>query len=461
MRRFLVLSIMFLPGLAVAQIPASRSVDWTHAGIPGGIPSASWPVTATLSPSGGADDSVAIQNAINAAPPGSVVLLRAGTYALHRSSIVCQGFADDYATGYAEAGLCLNKKVVLRGSGPNQTILRYGDGANIVSLGQLYLSSSNVIFIPITAGSTKGSTQITLQSVSGIAVNSYLVVTQTNPLDPADGNPLINTSGYTGSCSGCGHNLTNNVMAQIVKVTAVTASVVTIERPLYFDYTTSPQAYKLPMTENAGLENLRLQSTAPSGTLLEFKNINMMACAHCWVHDVESDMAVDKSHIYLSDVYGSGTSGNVLAYNYALDAYMGEYHNSLPETQNHSPHPYMNLWEGNVFPNIEFDFAHGSGGYNTVFRNYVNLTSTNPDTGAPMSGAIFAIAVAYYNNYDNILGNAIGQYPSGCTATSYQINANASQPPSIYKLGYYDDGGTSTPNATLSAKVENTLLRGG
>jgi Pectate lyase superfamily protein len=494
--------------VAKAQIPASRSVDWTHIGIPGGIPSASWPIAATLSPSGGADDSVAIQNAISAAPPGSVVLLNAGTYTLHRASIVCQGFADDYATGFAEAGLCLNKKVVLRGSGPNQTILRYGDGANIVSLGQLYLSSSNVVFIPITAGSTKGSTQITLQSVSGIGVGSYLVVTQTNPTDPADGIPLINTSGYTGSCSGCGHGLTNNVMSQIVKVTAVSGSVVTTERPLYFDYTTSPQVYKLPMVEYAGLENLRLQSTAPSGTLLQFKNINVMACGHCWVHGVESDMAVDKSHIYLSDVYGSeisdnylndaynhnsgsdyaillefrasenliqnniirkarhtfplsGTSGNVLAYNYALDAYMGEYHNSLPETENHSAHPYMNLWEGNVFPNIEFDFTHGSGGYNTVFRNYVNLTSTNPDTGAPMTGALFAIAVAYYNNYDNILGNAIGQYPSGCTATSYQINANSSQSPSIYKLGYFDDGGTPTPNAALSAKVENTILRGG
>jgi hypothetical protein len=78
-----------------------------------------------------------------------------------------------------------------------------------------------------------------------------------------------------------------------------------------------------------------------------------------------------------------------------------------------------------------------------------------------MTGAIFGIAVAYYNNYDNILGNAIGQYPSGCAAGTYQINADASQSPSIYKLGYYDDGGTATPNASLSAKVENTMLRGG
>jgi len=269
--------------LASAQIvPASRSVDWTTVGIPGGIPSANWPISATLSPSGGADDSVAIQNAINAAPAGSVVKLNPGTYTLHRSSVVCQGFANDFASGFAEAGLCLNKKIVLRGSGPNQTILKYGDGANIISLGQLYLSSANVVFIPITAGATKGSTQITLASASGVTAGSYLAVTQTNPLD-SDGNPLVNTTGYTGSCSGCGHNLTNNVMSQIVKVIAVNGNLVTIEFPLYFDYNNNPQAYKLPMTENAGLENLRLTATASSGTTITFKNINVIACAHCWV----------------------------------------------------------------------------------------------------------------------------------------------------------------------------------
>lgn len=507
MRCFLLVSIIFLPGLAAAQIPASRSVDWTHAGIPGGIPHAA--CFQTVPASGGADDSVAIQNAINAAPAGSVICLNAGTYTLHRASTVCQGKSDDFGSGVYEAGLCLtDKSIVLRGAGPNQTILRYGDGANVISLGRTYLSHSNVVFIPITAGGNKGSSQITLTNASGITASSYIVITQTNPNDLADGNLLVTASGYAGVCSYCGHDLPNNLMAQIDRVVGVAGNVVTLERPLYFDYTNAPQAYLLPMIENVGLEGVRIQTIASSGTGLVFKNVNLEACAHCWVHDVESDMAVDKSHIYLSDVYGSqisdnylndaynhnsgsdyaillefrasenliqnniirkarhtfpvsGSSGNVLAYNYALDAYMGEYHNSLPETQNHAAHPYMNLWEGNVFSNIEFDFTHGSGGYNTVFRNYVNLTSTNPDTGAPMSGAIFAIAVAYYNNYDNILGNAIGQYPSGCTATSYQISANSSQSPSIYKLGYYDDGGTPTPNATLSAKVENTILRGG
>lgn len=492
---------------ATGFIPSSRSIDWSQAGIPGGIPSASWPVAATLSPSGGADDSVAIQNAINAAPARSVIVLNPGTYKLYRSSKVCQGKSDDYASGVYEAGLCLtDKSIALRGAGPNQTILQYGDGANIISMGRTYLSSSQVTFINITSGATKGSTQIALQSTSGITAGSYLTVTQNNPTD-TDGKPLVDTNGYAGGADS-GHSLPNNAMTQIVRVTAVSSNNVTLEYPLYFDYNNAPKVYKLNMIENVGLENLRLQSTASSGTGIIYKNINLESCAHCWVKNVESDLAVDRSHVYLSDVYGSeisnnylydgynhnsgasysvflefrnsanviqnniirkarhsmvmnGGSGNVWGYNYIVDPYMGEYHNSLAEDNTHGAHPYMNLWEGNVTPNIEFDFAHGSSSHNTVFRNYINLTATNPDTGQPMTGALFAMNAAYFNNYINVVGNAIGPYGSGCTANNYEINANASQSSTIYKLGYYDDGGTASPNAALSAKVGQTILRGG
>jgi len=482
-------------------------VEWSHVGIPGGIPSSNWPVFKTLSPSGGSDDSVAIQNAINSAPPGSIILLNPGTYRLHRSSTVCAGKSDDFSGGVYEAGLCLtDKSVVLRGSGPGQTILEYGDGANIISMGITYLSSSSISYKAILGGATKDSTSITVDNASGINPNSYIVITQTNPTD-GDGNPLVEASGYNG-CSYCGHDIPSKAMQQIDRVSAVSGNVLTLERPLYYTYSNSPQAFHLPMIENVGLEELRLVASASSGANVVFKNINLEACAHCWVHNVESDMAVDRSHIYLSDVYGSeisnnyvndgynhnsgmtysvflefrasenliqnniirkarhstvlvGSTGNVIAYNYIVDPFMGEYHNSLPETQNHGAHPYMNLFEGNVYPNVEFDFTHGSGGYNTLFRNYINMTSTNPDTGNPMTGSLYAIALAYYNNYDNIIGNAIGKYPSGCTAATYEIDADSSQSPAIYKLGYYDDGGTASPNSTLSAKVGKTLLRGG
>jgi hypothetical protein len=503
----LFISLVFaLPAFADI-IPPNRTIDWSHAGILGGIPSVNWPIAATLSPSGGIDDSVDIQNAINAAPAGSVVLLNPGTYKLHRSSKVCQGKADDGSGGVYQAGLCLtDKSVVLRGASPKQTILQYGDGANIISMGRTALSASQVVFINITAGATKGSTQITLQSVSGITIGSYLTITQTNPID-TDGNPLVNSSGYNG-CSYCGHDIPNKVMDQIDRVIAVNGNTLTLERPLYVDYTNSPQAFKLTMVENVGLENLRVQSTTSSGSGGIYKNINLESCGHCWVHNVESDWAVDRSHIYLSDVYGSeisnnyvyegynhnsglnyaiyiefrgseniiqnniirkarhsminvGGSGNVWGYNVIVDPYMGEYHNSLPENNSHGAHPYMDLFEGNVTPNIELDNTHGSNSHNTLFRNYVNLISTNPDTGNPMTGSLFAINLAYFSNYENVLANVIGPYGSACTASSYEINANASQSSSIYKFGYYDDGGTSSPNSSLSAKVGQTVLRGG
>jgi hypothetical protein len=508
MKKLLFFLSLVLAAPAFADIiPTSRTIDWSQAGIPGGIPSANWPVAATLSPGGGTDDSVTIQNAINAAPTGSVIVLNPGIYKLHRSSKVCQGKLDDGSGGVYQAGLCLDKSVVLRGAGPNQTTLQYGDGANIISLGRTYLSSSQTAYINITSGAAKGSTQITLASTSGIYAGSYLTITQLNPADPADGNPLVNTTGNNGLCSYCGHDNPSKAMAQINRVMAVNGNTLTLERPLYFDYINTPQVFKLTMVENAGLENLRVQSTVSSGSGVVFKNINLESCAHCWVHNIQSDWAVDRAHIYLSDVYGSeisnnyvyeayshnaglayaiylefrgsenliqnniirkarhsmvnvGGSGNVWAYNYILDPYMGEYRNTLPESVTHGAHPYMNLFEGNSTPNIEFDFTHGSGSHNTLFRNYVNLMSANPDGGS-MTGSLFALNFAYFNNYMNVFGNAIGPYGSACTASSYEINANTSQSASIYKFGYYDDGGGSSPNPTLSAKVGKTVLRGG
>jgi hypothetical protein len=435
------------------------------------------------------------------------VLLNPGTYNLHRASIVGHNHADDYTSGVYECGLYINKSVVLRGSGPNRTIVKYGDRANIISIGNTYLSSTQAVFIKVTSGATKGSSSLVLANAARISPGSYLVVTQTNPTD-SDGNPLVHTGGYARDAAS-GHDMATHAMTQIVHVAAVSGNTVTIDRPLYISYTSGPQVYLLPsMVENAGLENLRLQPTASSGTGIIYKNINMESCGRCWVIGCESDMAVDRSHIYLSDCYGceirdnylydayshnsgedyavflefrnsenlienniirkarhslimTGGSGNVFAYNYAVDPYMGEYHNSLPENETHGAHPYMNLWEGNILPNFEFDFAHGSSSHNTVFRNYLNMTSTNPDTGKPMTGARYALSIAYYNNYENIVGNVIGLYGSTNTATAYQINADQNRVPSIYKFGYYDDGGTPSPNPALSAKVEQTSLRGG
>src|SRR5260370_42669273 len=84
----LVLLVCYYAEISRAQIlPTSRTVDWTQVGIEGGVPSANWPIYTTLSASGGPDDSVTIQTALDAAhvayPNGAVVLLNPGTYNLH------------------------------------------------------------------------------------------------------------------------------------------------------------------------------------------------------------------------------------------------------------------------------------------------------------------------------------------------------------------------------------------
>ena len=166
LRRATLFSLVLLGASAVTQaqavsdfIRSERTIDWTQAGIPGGIPDASWPICQTIPPSSGADDSVTIQNAINSCAAGSVVVLTAGTYTLHRTTgTVCVGKTDDYATGVYEAGLCLtDKSIVLRGAGPTDTILKYGDGASIISMGETYLSSPRVTFISVTSTAQKGS----------------------------------------------------------------------------------------------------------------------------------------------------------------------------------------------------------------------------------------------------------------------------------------------------------------
>src|SRR5207249_6587087 len=81
----------------------SRAIDWSNAGIPGGIPNRT-SICATLSP--GATSSQ-INNAIASCPAGQVVFLNAGTY--------------NIAGGINFAG---HSNVTLRGAGPTQTILQ-------------------------------------------------------------------------------------------------------------------------------------------------------------------------------------------------------------------------------------------------------------------------------------------------------------------------------------------------
>lgn len=68
-----------------------------------------------------------------------------------------------------------------------------------------------------------------------------------------------------------------------------------------------------------------------------------------------------------------GSSGNVIGYNYAI----GGIDQFTPATfaqeyYEHQAHPFMNLWEGNRGTSTKFDSIHGSNGYATLFREWMD-----------------------------------------------------------------------------------------
>src|SRR5437879_12056564 len=79
----------------------SRAIDWSHAGIPGGIPNRTT-ICASIDPGSSAAQ---IDAAITACPADQVVFLSAGTFTL-------------------SAGLNMKSDVTLRGAGANRTKLR-------------------------------------------------------------------------------------------------------------------------------------------------------------------------------------------------------------------------------------------------------------------------------------------------------------------------------------------------
>src|SRR5260370_30908861 len=101
-----------VPGVAHAQawfgiLSPSRAIDWSNAGIPGGIPNRT-SICATINAStygnGSSDSTSGIQSALNNCPSGQVVSLSTGTFLVNGQ-------------------LNIPSNVTLRGQGANLTIL--------------------------------------------------------------------------------------------------------------------------------------------------------------------------------------------------------------------------------------------------------------------------------------------------------------------------------------------------
>ena len=440
--------------------PDPRMIAWAP-GIPGGIPAYPTAINVRNAPYGAkgdgiSDDTGAIQRAIQACPARSAVYLPAGTYRL---------------TSRISIDL---KSIVLRGDGPDKTFLKSEvDAGDLISITG---GAGPVGSTAISSGYSKGSTSLTVGSASGLKTGDYILVSQTN--DPS-------------VCEDMRPYQTRAV-AQTVRITAVSGNRLTVNRPLYYTYgaSFSPLAEKYLLIENAGVEDLHIERMISGGGA----NIFLGYAANCWIKNVESRNAgnshvtvrqgyanvVRSSYFHHGHAYAGGAGygvfllgrctdnliednilyhlrhgvtlewggcGNVIAYNYATRFFDENYPDTpwlMQSIHTHGGHPYMNLIEGNICPNIVFDNALGSSRHNTAFRNHAERY------GEGVQANLNAVEVQRNNLYENIIGNVLCR--PGDTG-AYEVGSSA---PGVYKLGCnQSDCGSPDPRA------KETLLRHG
>ncbi|PYR58216.1 MAG: hypothetical protein DMF85_11390 [Acidobacteria bacterium] len=152
-------------------------------------------------------------------------------------------------------------------------------------------------------------------------------------------------------------------------------------------------------------------------------------------------------------------SGNVTAYNYALDMYYSVVMNWMMHAINasHDTGTGMNLFEGNETNSYGMDLYHGPGAFPTAFRNYLSGRDGTRTSNTEVVG-IWA-----YNRFVNVVGNVLGtpgyhtvyedsRGPQGRTGSPNQ---------SIYLLGYSGVDESLNSGIAYDLMAVTSLLRWG
>lgn len=170
-------------------LDASRAIDWSTAGIPGGIPNITAQCGSILTPSGG-DDTATIQATLNGCSAGTFLQLAAGTFKV----------APTVANG-----IIIPTGVVLRGMGADQTIIQTAVGSAALAnnyaftLGNVGLSQQYSRVMGITSYNSKGDTIITVTSIGQATAlqSGYLVwIAALNDWFPACAGPDTPTTSH-------------------------------------------------------------------------------------------------------------------------------------------------------------------------------------------------------------------------------------------------------------------------
>ncbi|MBX9852088.1 MAG: T9SS type A sorting domain-containing protein [Cytophagaceae bacterium] len=406
----LLLSLFFSAFTSFSQnVPASRRVDWSIAGIAGGIPCRSTIynfVTAFSGDNTGAtDNSVKLINALNSTPADAVIYFPNGTYKFTNTVNVPS-----------------NK--VIRGQSVTGTLLNFTltDGKNCFNMVGVQTATSTTV----TASVTKGNNTLNVANATAFNIGDDILMEQVN-------NAAIANSPASWA---------DNLRGQLFVITGKAGNTLTLDRTFTLDYniTDAITVYKLNLIKSVGFESLtidRLDANFSTGN----ETFMFDLTANCWMRCVRS-LRTGRYHVYLNNTrnaevrgcyfyeskdyngggngYGvlcqdhvgecliennifrklrhalivkEGASRNVYGYNYSREATWGS--SGFPaDISIHGHYPYRNLFESNIVQRVTITDAWGKAGPdNTVFRNRIESTED--------------VWIQDYSDYQNLEANEV------------------------------------------------------
>jgi hypothetical protein len=513
---------LLVPSVAGAQpwsgiIDPKRATDWSQAGLPGGLPDASWTQCGkTIAAYDGTADAIATQLASCSA--NQFVLLGPGTF--HLSSSIDFGSKSN---------------LVLRGSGANSTFLVFSAATpvkcnlgattliGLCSTDQTDLYSNPPVFM-WTDGLAQGSTTLTLSAATGIVAGSMLFLSQDD--DGYTGYPATGSSvdngGYfvcadeyeTNPTTGCSYNgpdgtypspFTHRWQYEIVTAKAVNGNVVTISAPVrHPNWRASqvPTAMLVQPLVSSGVEDLSIDEGANMNVTY---GIDIWACDGCWVSGVTVKNFYDYGfgegwslhgqfqnnyifngggtgpdsygirlvttadnlvvnnifhHIRSSLVFDEPDCGTVLAYNYSINQWVGADAMFLAFWP-HSAGDDFELFEGNVSNGVVLDSSHGGHLNETLFRNFntgwESCANGNCGTSTTKDFGASAMVWPYDMRYGNVIGNVSGTPGFHKTYQGSDFGACPGGQCEVYNLG--EGNAAVSPTIPSDPLVASTMLR--
>lgn len=494
--RFVFALILALSALTAGgvNIPTNRMVftlgdaggpKW-QAGVRGGIV----PRTTIFTNHATTATAAMIQHSLDTCPSNQVVMLTNGTFTMNDVLIV-----PSYVT--------LRGHGITNTSPSDYTLLKWTSGGNtdgLIGFDNNFDDTWGATVRTLT-NCVQGSTNIGTTVAHGWTAGDIVLIDMkgNNGVGIAGASPPITNAGSLGTATWVGRESGVRCIGQWVEILTVpTIYTATIDTPLYWSYTNTPQGVEMTgITKYAGIESLTIDNltTANNPTLglfgavncwatnVEFRGNYYKTCwsygahrwslLHCYIKGNapignDRDAQYDSQRAYgwfmgphtsaslfqdnifekltLGFGYEGAAAGNVFAYNLITNIWWKDTGDSPRRFGPlvHGPHPFMNLYEGIwTSDRVRSDEYWGTSSHLTVLRSVVQQHDRGSD-----DSQTWTVDIERNTWYVSFIGNLIGGSAT-VSEDNYEFINGESAPYSdthstIWKIGYKSLGDDNT-----------------